>query len=159
MNLFDLKENYLKLRDMLLDGTADEQTVKDTMEAIEGSIEAKADSYAYIIAELDTNNAMIDTEVKRLQAKKKSIEGNKQRLKDNLLYAMKALDKEKFKTSFHSFGVTTSKSVKIVDMSLVPELYQKVTIDVKKADIKKAWKNGESVAGVEEEQKENVSIR
>ena len=52
-NLYQLTNNYETVLNMLYDEDADEQMILDTLEAIEGEIEDKADNYAKIIKELE----------------------------------------------------------------------------------------------------------
>lgn len=44
--LYELTEQYQAVMDMLCDAEADEQVIFDTLEAIDGEIEEKADNYA-----------------------------------------------------------------------------------------------------------------
>ena len=48
-NLYQLTSNYETVLNMLYDEEIDEQMILDTLEAIEGEIEDKADGYAKII--------------------------------------------------------------------------------------------------------------
>ena len=52
-NLYQLTNDYETVLNMLYDEDADEQMILDTLEAIEGEIEDKADNYAKIIKELE----------------------------------------------------------------------------------------------------------
>ena len=52
MRLYELSEQYEILEQMLYDGETDEQTIRDTMEAIFGEFEDKAESYAIIITDM-----------------------------------------------------------------------------------------------------------
>ena len=49
MKLYELKENWKQVQEMLYEEEIDEQCILDTLESIEGEIEDKADSYAMII--------------------------------------------------------------------------------------------------------------
>ena len=102
--LYELTEDYLQLLTML-EEVEDEDVVKDTLEGIEGEIEIKADNYAKIIRTIEGNIDSIDSEIKRLQARKKVMENNIGRLKDSLQNAMIATGKTKFKTELFSFGI------------------------------------------------------
>ena len=52
-SLYELKSEYLQLKEMLEDDSIDEQVILDTMEGIDYEIEIKADNYAKIIKELE----------------------------------------------------------------------------------------------------------
>ena len=81
------------------------EALRDTMDAINGELEDKADGYAKVIRELEAEEAGLDAEIKRLQARKGAVSGNKGRIKDALESAMRETGKLKFKTALFSFGI------------------------------------------------------
>jgi phage host-nuclease inhibitor protein Gam len=159
MNLFELSQNYLTLREMMLDESIDQEAIQDTIEAIEGGIEEKADNYAYIIKELDAQADMLKKEADRLSQKVTYIKNNKDRLKSNLLCAMVGTGKTKFKTDKHSFSIRKNKAVEILDENLIPEKYLAVDIKVLKTDIRNAIESGVKVKGAVIVERESLSIR
>lgn len=104
-SLYVLTGQMLQLQEMLYEEDADEQVILDTMEGLDYEIEQKADGYAMIIQKISGDVEAIDKEIDRLQARKKSLKGNIERLKNNLEGSMIALDKRKFKTALFSFGI------------------------------------------------------
>lgn len=104
-SLYVLTGQMLQLQEMLYEEDADEQVILDTMEGLDYEIEQKADGYAMIIQKIAGDVDAIDKEIDRLQARKKSLKGNIERLKNNLEGSMIALDKRKFKTALFSFGI------------------------------------------------------
>lgn len=159
MNLFDLSQNYIALRDMMLDPDMDQEAINDTLEALEGSIEEKADNYAYIIKELDAQMDMLKKESDRLKLLAGTISNNKERLRQSLLNAMQITGKLKFKTDRHSFSVRNSVSVDVFNEEIIPDEYKKITVTVSKTDISNALKKGEDVAGAQLVEKQSVAIR
>ena len=103
--LYELKSEYLQLRDMAGDPDISPEALRDTMDAINGELEDKADGSARVIRELEAEEAGLDTEIKRLQARKSAVSGNKGRIKDALESAMRETGKLKFKTALFSFGI------------------------------------------------------
>ena len=103
--LYELKSEYIQLRDMAGDPDISPEALRDTMDAINGELEDKADGYAKVIRELEAEEAGLDTEIKRLQARKSAVSGNKGRIKDALESAMRETGKLKFKTALFSFGI------------------------------------------------------
>ena len=103
--LYELKSEYIQLREMAGDPDISPEALRDTMEAINGELEDKADGYAKVIRELEAEEAGLDTEIKRLQARKSAVSGNKGRIKDALESAMRETGKLKFKTALFSFGI------------------------------------------------------
>lgn len=105
MKLYELTEQFSVLQDMLYDGESDERTVLDTMEAIFGEIEDKADGYAKIITGMKADIEALKTEEERLYMRRKSLEYRSKMLKDNLEFNMKEIGKTKFKTALFSFNI------------------------------------------------------
>ena len=62
MRLYELSEQYEILEQMLYDGETDEQTIRDTMEAIFGEFEDKAESYAIIITDMKADIEALKSE-------------------------------------------------------------------------------------------------
>ena len=103
--LYELKSEYIQLREMAGDPDISPEALRDTMDAINGELEDKADGYAKVIRELEAEEAGLDAEIKRLQARKSAVSGNKGRIKDALESAMRETGKLKFKTALISFGI------------------------------------------------------
>ena len=137
-SIFELTNDYKRLLLMLEDAEdADDETmqevIKDTLDLLEGDIEAKADQIAYIIRQLDGDEEMLKKEEQRLKARRESIARNRQRLKENLMEAMRITGKEKFKTKFNSFGIRKAggKAPLILDTAPenLPERFQEIKIE------------------------------
>ena len=132
-SLYNLTTDYQQLLNLLYDGEVDQQTVMDTLDALEDAIEDKADGYAVIIKTIDADVDAIEAEIKRLQARKQALDNRKEWLKSNLEDTMRALGKTKFKTALFSYGIQKNggKRALVLDCpinELPPEL-QKVTIE------------------------------
>ena len=125
MNLYELTNDFLQLQQMLEDPEVDTEVINDTMEAIEGAFEVKADGYAMIIRNMEGSITAIKAEMDRLQAKKNLLENSIKRLKQNLQEAMQATGKTKFKTDLFSFNIQKNGGalpvVVDVDTSALPD--------------------------------------
>lgn len=161
MNLYELTSEYEGLMNMLYDGETDEQTIMDTLESLEYEIEDKADNYAKIIKNIEADTKALKDEEARLYSKRKALDNNIKRLKDNLYNSMKLIGREKFKTLLFSFNIQKNPaSLKIEDMAKVPSNYfipQDPVID--KARLKDDVKGGTIIDGVYLEQGESLRIR
>lgn len=62
MTLYDLTSDYLYLLDLMGDPDIDIEVINDTLEALDGEIEAKADGYAIIMKELEASAEAIKKE-------------------------------------------------------------------------------------------------
>lgn len=108
ISLYELSENYSAIREMLYDPEVDEQVVLDTLEAIDGEIEDKADNYAKLIKELAADADKLQAEEARLYARRKSLQSRAAKLKSNLQANLEFIGKTKFKTALFSFIVATN---------------------------------------------------
>lgn len=104
-SLYELSEQYKILEDMSYDPEVDEQAIRDTMEALWGEIEEKADGYAKIIAGMKYDIEALKAEEQRLNARRKTLEARSEWLKDNLEANMREIGKTKFKTELFSFSI------------------------------------------------------
>ena len=164
MTLYELTDDFRALQELAEDPDVDPEVLQDTMEGIEGAIEDKADGYAKVIRQITADTAGVTAEIERLTKLKKSMEGNAQRLKNNLQFAMEATGKTKFKTGLFSFGIQKNPPAVVMDehyLENIPEKYlvqQDPVIDKKK--IKEDLKAGVDLEGIAHlEQTQSLRIR
>ena len=162
--LYELTAEYLQLLEMAEDPDIDLQTLADTMDAIGGELEDKADGYAKVIRQLEYDEAAIDAEIKRLMSRKKTIFGNIEHMKDNLQAAMLATGKTKFKTALHSFNIQRNPPSVVVDELMVENIPEQYLIyqepKINKKAILDDIKAGRDLSGIAHlEQGESLRIR
>lgn len=137
--LYELKEMYLNLMDLDLEG----EELGKALESIDDEIEIKAENYAGLIKNLEAEADAYKKEIERISKIKKSLESRASLLKSNLEQAMIELDKKKFKTNLFSFSVQRNASgIKILDADKIPEEFIEYEKRIKKNDLKKAIKEG-----------------
>lgn len=145
MKLYEITGALLELLEMAEEKDLDQQTINDTMEAVELEFEEKADGYAKIIKTLEGNVDSLDKEIKRLTGRKNTAKNNIVSIKNNLENAMLVTGKTKFKTLLFNFGIQKNPaSVVIDDESQIPQEYlvpQEPKVD--KATIKDYLKENE----------------
>ena len=126
--LYELTGNFLKVMNMLQDEDVDEQMIMDTLESIEYEIEEKADGYAKIIKSIESNIKGMESEIERLNTRKKTFENRIKWLKQNLETSMRMTGKTKFTTDLFSFNIQKNggkrKLVIDTDISNLPEDYR-----------------------------------
>lgn len=105
MTLYQLKDNYRAVLQMMEEDDIDQEAVLTTLEAISDEVEVKAENYAVIIAELKAEAEKIKTEEERLAKRRKALESNIDYLKWNLQSAMVLTGKTKFKTEHYAFSI------------------------------------------------------
>ena len=160
-NLYELTGDFIQLQQMLYDGDIDEQTFNDTLETVNYVIEEKADNYAKIMKNIDSDIAGIKAEEKRLADKRKSLEGRKKGLKNNLEHSMKVLGKTKFKTQLFSFRIQKNPAKLVIDYEdkIPQEFYIKQEPKLDNSALKEAIKNGLKIEGVGLIQGEGLRIK
>ena len=149
-SMYELTAEWQQLFEMMDDPDIEEDVFWDTMEAIEGEIEVKADGYAKVIAEMNGKADGLKAEIDRLSARKKAIDNHVKRMKENLQKAMEFTGKVKFKTDLFSFNVQNNPASLVLEfdekdqemVQRLPEKYRTVKYEVNKAAIKEDIKAG-----------------
>lgn len=162
--LYELTDEYRILLELAEDPEVDPDTLMDTMEALGGEIEVKADGYAKIIRQMENDVEGLKAEEGRLNNRRKTIENNIARMKMTLQEAMIATGKTKFKTELFSFGIQKNPPSVVMDeqyIENIPEIYlvqQEPKLD--RAKIKEDLKAGKDLEGIAHlEQSEALRIR
>ena len=159
--LYELTGDYLQVVEMMDDPDIDAQTIVDTLEAIDGEIEDKAENYAKVIVNANAERDGLANEIDRLTRRKRAIDENTKRMKEALQQAMQVTGKTKFKTPLFSFGIQKNPtSVQIEEGATIPDKYliaQEPKIDRKGmiADLKE----GIEIKGCTLTQSESLRIR
>lgn len=150
--LYEITQDYLQIQHMMEDPELDPKTLADTMEGIEGELEVKADGYAKVIRNMESDISAIKAEMTRLSDRKKTIEKNIQTLKLALQKAMEITGKTKFKTELFSFGVRTNAPAVVIDeqyIENIPTEYLRVKEpEIDKTKLKEALKGGVDLEGI-----------
>ena len=159
MTLYELTNDYINLLALAEDPDTDPEVLADTLEGLDGQLEDKADNYAKVIRQIESDVNGLKAEIERLQARKTAAQNNIDRMKANLEQMMIATDKTKFKTELFSFGIQKNPAKVVMDeqyIENVPEEYLKYKdpeIDRKKiAEDLKAGKDLEGIAHLEQSQ-------
>jgi len=121
-------------------------------------LEVKSMAYLEIIASKESFNDLINNEIKRLQAMKKANTNLIDRLKDNLLNAVKIFGA--FEVGTNKFGTRKSSTVEVDDVNALGKEYKvvKVTEQADKIAIKKALQSGINIEGCSIKEHQNLKI-
>lgn len=159
-SLFNLKDNYKQVYELIAD-QEDEQILKDTLDSINDTLEDKADGYVAVIKSLETDNNVIDEEIKRLKQRKTSNENGIKRLKETLQQVMEETGKEKFKTALNSYSIANNPpSLEVKDKNVVPkEFFTEQEPKLNKKELLKAVKEGLEIKGIELKQSRSLRVR
>ena len=159
MRLFDISDEFQKLYELASDSD-DVETLTELYNEIEAKLEEKADNVRFVIQKLESDAKFLSDEIKRLQARKKAIEINKENLKTLLAITMKQAGLAKLKTPKATFYFApTPPRIIINDEELIPQEFKVTKIEIDKQKLKEALKNGLEIKGATLEQNETLRIR
>lgn len=161
--IYELTDEYVDLLNMLEDPELDPEVLADTMEGLSGEIEAKADGYAKVIAELNAEIAGLKAEIERMTNRKTTMENNVKYLKSTLQFAMETTGKTKFKTELFSFGIQKNPASVVIDEPYLENIPDKYLIPqdpkIDKVKIKEDLKAGIDIGIAHLEQSQSLRIR
>ena len=159
--IYELTADYLEVLEMANNPDIPADAIADTLEAIGGEIEMKAENTAKILTELKASAENLKAEEKRLKSKRESIENNITAIKERLYTAMKVTGKTKFKTDLFSFSIGKNPKSLVVDFpERVPAEYlipQQPKVD--NAKLKEDLNNGKVYDFAHLEQSESIRIK
>ena len=151
-SLYELTSELLQLFDMARDEDVDPECLEDTMDMVQGTFVEKADGYGKVIQQLTAEAESIDQEIKRLQARKKRILPNIDRMKSHLQNAMEVTGLRKFQAVLFSFAIRACPPKVVIDEVFVENIpdeylvYAQPTVD--KMKIKEDLKAGKDLGGL-----------
>ena len=159
-NIYELSENYRQVFDAIANGE-DDQVYLDTLEAINDSIEDKADNYMRVIKNSEADIEALDKEIKRLQEKKKVLSNGVKRMKESLQEAMERTNKLAFKTTLFSYAIqNNAPSLDNLDIDKIPKKYfvdQEPKLD--KKSLLNDLKEGQEINGATMKQTKSLRVR
>lgn len=158
--MYELTADYTAVLNMALDPDIPADAIADTLEAIGGEIEIKAENSAVIMQELNAEIEKLKAEEKRLEARRKQFETNAAAIKDRIYNAMKQTGKKKFKTTLFNFSICKNPPKLVIDdETKIPKKYlipQPAKID--NAAIREFLKGAKSCKYAHMEQGETLKI-
>ena len=163
MKLYDLTAAYQQVFETIMDEEANLDTLEDTLQAIEGAIEVKAENMGKFISMLKADEAAIEKEVERLLARKKARQNRIQRIRDYLQSQMELIGKDKITTPIMTISLQNNHpALEIEDEFAVPTEFIVIIPErkeVDKAKVKEALKAGREVPGARLTQGRSLRIR
>ena len=133
--------------------------VEQALIITEAQLQQKSLAYLSVIRTKEGFNDLIGNEIKRLQAIKKRNDSLVDRLKDNLLNAVKTFGE--YNVGTHTFTTRKSSSVEVEDVNSLPKEFKviKVTESADKMALKKAIQEGQEIDGVSIQEHLNLAIK
>jgi len=150
MNLYQIENEYLQLSEMLIESEGElTPELEQALEINGNNLKNKAVNYGYVIKQMEGNVDLIDAEIKRLQAMKKSRVNAAELLKETIKTAMLMYDLNTIEIPTLKLSFRKSESIEIInEAQLTAEFVNtKQVTTPDKISIKTALKEGREVAG------------
>jgi len=153
-NLYELMGDYAALQDAIDAGASDEEigALIATMDDAKGTLKTKVDNVCRVLRNIAGKVTAVKNEEKRLGARRKALENNKERLRSWVRESMDVLDVPKIKTDLNNVTLgDAGDTVTILDINKVPDEY-KTKQDpkpLKKAILKAYEDDGEIIPGTD----------
>lgn len=157
-SIFNITNDYHSLMNEIenADGEITPE-LNEQLQITEKELKIKSIAYLSVIKNSEAFVMQVDEEIKRLQNLKKRNTNLIDKLKENLLFAVKTFGS--FEVGFTKFGTRKSSSVEVLDTNELPSEFKvvKVTEQPDKAKIKKALESGVEIIGCSI--KENLNLK
>ena len=160
-SLYEITQNMKMLTNYLDEEDCDVETYENTLELIKYELTNKSTSLIHVIKNIESDETMLDNEIKRLKAIKDRKSKNVESLKEYIKVCMEQMGLNKIETPLGNFSLRKSESINIIDSTKIPSEYINVVIENKpdKVKIKEAIKNNIQVEGTELISKNNLNIK
>ena len=166
MKLYEVANDYLALMQAIDEGELPEEAIADTLEAIKGEIEVKADNIACLLKNIESDIVAIKAEETRLAERRKAKEKTHERIKAYLSETLIKLGINKVETARNNIGFRKSESVEIDADTFYSwalenraDLLKYAEPTANKTEIKKAIKDGAEIVGACLVNKQNIQIK
>ena len=135
--------------------------VGDTLEALDGAIQDKAETIAKYIRTLEEESAAIKSEEDRLKKRRSVQDAKVERMKTYLHDMLDEAQLDKVKGTLFTINFRKSTSVNVLDLDTLPEALKrtKTIVEADNTAIKDALKQGLDVPGAVLVDNRNLSIR
>ncbi len=160
MNLYEITREAMELASLL----ETEELTPELEQALvinQDQLQAKANNYAKVIVNIQSDADAIDGEIKRLKAMKESKERAITRLKEAVKNAMMVSSIEKIESPLFKLSIRKSESVEVDILEGLPSEFVNIknVVTPDKIAIKEAIKRGEFVLGARLVDNFNLQIK
>ncbi len=149
-SLYNLSESALQLIEMVSNGEIKQDQIEETLNAMLENSEQGIRDIASVHQEITPQIDNIDTQIKRLQGKKKQLQERQANLKTAVGSVMHKLGMKKVQHDmFTVLNKPGTSSVEVIDSNKLPDdlVTTKVTTTADKKAIKAALNNGVDLSG------------
>lgn len=161
MKLYEINQNLMELMAQAMtiaqeNGGELPPELESQIAELEMNVNDKIENYCRLITNNDAECDILDQEIKRLTARKKTRQNSSKWLLSNLEFN---IDDKGFDSPLFSLRWSKSEVVNIEDESQLPIEFFRQKIEVDKVKVKKAIKDGEMVFGASIEQKKALRMK
>ena len=161
-SLYLVANEYKQIESRLMESDADEQTIKDTLEAVAGDFEDKAKAVSAVVRNMDAFIEQMKEAKRELDDRIKAFENRQERLRNYLLDNMKRTGITKIESPYFTIALKKNPpSVIIEDEGEIDGKWwkHKTVSSIDKQRIKDALLAGDDVPGAKLESGERVEIK
>lgn len=166
MKLYELANDYVALVCAMEEDDIPEEALADTLEAIKGDVEVKADNIACMLKNISAECEAIRAEEIKLAERRKSKEKAYDRLKQYLSDILQRMDISKVETARNKITFRKSESVELNEEAFITwamgnrdDLLTYKAPTANKTEIKRALKDGAEIVGAQLVSKNNIQIK
>ena len=159
--LYEITQNMKQLNNYLDNDVLDEETYNNTLDIIKTELSNKSTSLIHVIKNIESDETMIDNEIKRLKAIKDRKSKNLKDIKEYIKVCMEQMNLTKIETPIGNFSLRKSESIDIINPVKIPAQYLNTVVEYKpdKVKIKEAIKSGIKIEGAEIVTNNNLNIK
>lgn len=155
--LYELTDQYKMLQNFIEENNV--EGFELALSQIIGDIGEKLEGYAMVLKNIESDIAGIKSEEKRLADRRKAMESNLARIKENMADALLTVEGNRVKTEKFTFSFRKSTSVQIENDAAIPPQFIKVEKTISRSELAKALKAGEQIEGAQLVENQLLSIR
>ena len=167
MRLFEIANDYIALMHAIENDELPEEAIADTLEAIQGEIEEKADNIGCLLKELEAATYAIKAEEQRLAERRKKKEKLYERLKNYLSESLLGMGINTLETTRNAITFRKSEVAEVNEATFfewakanrADLITVKVTESANKTEIKKELKAGAEIPGAVLVTKQNIQLK
>ncbi|SPT99147.1 siphovirus Gp157 family protein [Lysinibacillus capsici] len=155
--LYELTDQYKMLQNFIEENNV--EGFELALSQIIGDIGEKLEGYAMVLKNIESDIAGIKSEEKRLADRRKAMESNLARIKENMADTLLTVEGNRVKTEKFTFSFRKSTSVQIENDAAIPPQFIKVEKTISRSELAKALKAGEQIEGAQLVENQSLSIR
>lgn len=162
MRLYEIADQYQFLMDDLYDHDTGEISDKaiERLNELTDTLENKCINITRLFKSIDAEKEAIANERKKMAARESALKNQVERLKYYLLTNMERCQIKKIECPQFVIGLQKNTvSLEIFDADLIPNDYDKVTVEKDNAKIKEALQKGIEIPGARLVQRSSIRIR